>query len=287
MKRLIFPVLALSLLLSGCAIKAAKPQNVIRAYCCDEGGALGRYTAPVQEGQSALEAAVGELNSGEHIPSGSPAMPEGVYITSCRIIRGRAQLHMNDAYMELENVEKTVADYAMVYTLFDFDEVLSVDIFCGSRIVSHGMTALNAELYDAGSEGAAEPVKLFLPGNDQPSLRPCTDYITVKRDESRAYQAAQLLLSRLDDVPDGTRVISAEISSGECSLDLSEELYAKEPDSPAQARLVISAIVNTLAYLPEVDSVTVRVNGLLMTGYGGYATAWPAEFDGKIIDLSD
>lgn len=280
MKRLIILTLALSLLLGGCVYKASKPQNGVRVYTRGENGALECRTVAVADGQSAPDTAIAALNGSADAPG---AFTDGVYITSCNILRGRAQLHMSAAYMDLEGIEKTLTDYAMVYTMTGFDEVLSVDIFCGSRIVGHGLTAHGAVLSDSGGE---EPVKLFLPDEEGLALRPCTEYVAQRQDTDLAAAAAQLLLSSLQGVPDGTRVISVTVDSGACELDLSEELYAKEPDSPAQARLIISAIVNTLAYLPEVSSVTVRVNGLLMTSYGGYATDWPAGYDGKIIDLS-
>ena len=165
MKRLILPLLALSLLLGGCVYKASKPQNGVRVYTRGEGGELECRTVAVADGQSAPDAAIAALNGSDDAPG---AFADGVYIMSYNIHRGRAQLHMSAAYMDLEGIEKTLTDYAMVYTMIGFDEVLSVDIFCGSRIAGYGLTAHGAVLCDSGGE---EPVKLFLPDEEGLALR--------------------------------------------------------------------------------------------------------------------
>ena len=98
---------------------------------------------------------------------------------------------------------------------------------------------------------------------------------------------ARLLLSSLDEVPDAARVLNVTVEDGICTVDMSEEFYATEPESADAARLVMLSIVNTMSLLTGAGGVVVCVNGLELTGYGGYATSWPAVFDWESVDFLD
>lgn len=282
MRKKILPLLLVLLLLTGCLYRGAAGQEYVEVYYLGETGTLTAKQLPLH-GRDRLEMLIEALN-GEPGENGLyRALPNGVDIISCNVERGRAKVQMTKGYTELEGIEKTLTDYAVVCSLVGLDEVMAVDIFSSSHLVEGGLTANDVVMADTEFGDCEMIIKLFLPRPDFTALVSCTEKVTLRAGKSYEETVVRLLLEHLDMVPDAARVLSAAVNSGVCVVNLSEELYATEPEGAAAARLVIAAIVNTLTYLPNVSSVVLRVNSRMMTSYGGYSTQWPAYFDETII----
>ena len=113
-----------------------------------------------------------------------------------------------------------------------------------------------------------------------------TATLTDTGEQSVEELCAGALLEELTALPEGTRLLSISCEEGLCVVNLSEELYATEPESTATARLIIASFVETLLRLPQVEQVRIEVNGAPMTSYGNYSTVWPAMHDESVALFS-
>ena len=282
----------LALVLAGCVLSAVSGGESVYVYRLrPEGGgqgnpALTAETLAPEEGESKLDAVLRGLNARPGDVSLRRAFPEGVTLQRCRVEGGRAICEMSGSYEALQGVEKLLADYALVYTLSRLDEVLCVDIVCGGKVLSSGLTTDGALLSDAGYGGCERILKLLIPDADGQGLTVRTAALTDTGEQSVEELCAGALLEALDVLPEGTRLLSVSCEEGLCVVNLSEELYATEPESAANARLLIASFVETLIRLPQVEQVRIEVNGAPMTSYGSYSTVWPAMHDESVVLFS-
>lgn len=288
-KRAFAAVLAMLLLLSGCILRSTVEEGGVYVYRLrgDSSGS-GNQTlcaehAAVSEGESELDAAIRALNAQPEDTAMERVFPTGVEIEVCRLKNGKASVVMSDSYEELSELDRVLADYAVVYTLVRLDEVTEVDIICSGRVVRSGLRADGAVLADAEYAGCERIIKLFIPSGDGTGLVSRSVVVTENGEGDQAEVTVRELLKALEDVPDTTRLVSASIEGGVCTVNLSEEFYTTEPENVHTARLIIGSFIDTLTFLPSVEQVVIQVSGSPISSYGSYVTVWPAEFDGSLI----
>ena len=284
--------LFLALSLSGCVLSASSGEDHVYVYRLNPDGvgkansALTAEMLSPGEGESRLDAALRGLNDRPADLALRRAFPEGVTLQSCRVEDGRAMCEMSDKYEDLQGAEKRLTDYALVYTLSRLDEVLYVDILCRGEVLSSNLTTDGALLADAGYGGCERILKLLIPDAGGQGLTARSVIVTDTGEQSMEELCAGALLEALTALPEGTRLLSISCEEGLCVVNLSEELYATEPESTATARLLIASFVETLVRLPEVEQVRIEVNGAPMTSYGSYSTVWPAMHDESVVLFS-
>lgn len=291
MKRMLVPaVLAFVLLLSSCGEAALAGDDGRLGICRLAAGKNGLYAyeaIELRDGESLSDAAVRGLNQPPAVVGLESALPGGLKVLGVGISDGRARVELSREYDELSEIEKTVARFAVADTFFGLDEVCYVDVVCSSRVVAYGITPGQAVGSDMLEGGESVRCKLFLPDEENGCLRPVTEEIEPPSDGDLSGALVQRLLERAEGISGGTRLVSSMVSSGVCTVNLSEEFFATEPESKRSAELVIASIVDTLTFLPKINCVIIRVSGVAITGYGGYTASWPAEFDGEIIDFQE
>jgi germination protein M len=283
--RLILPLVFILTLLCACARDSGGNDGTVAVYrlsCEGEGKTLVSEQVALREGETPLEAVVRGLNSEPESPELEKAFPDGAFIEDCYIRNGRAQVHVSEGYGSLTGLERTCADYAMACSMAMLDEVCMADIILGSHVLEYSVRADNVLFGDRLCGATQKICKLFLPDDEMQQLESRTLVISSGAG-TMAEQVASKALEALDAVPDSTRLLSASVENGVCTLELSEEFYATEPASAQRARLVIGAIVDSVCFLADIDSVIILVNGAPITSYGGYATEWPAKFDSSIV----
>ena len=295
MRKLFCALLAaffLALSLAGCPLTPSGGGERVYVYRLNPDGvgqdnpALTAETLLLEEGESKLDAALRGLNARPADLALRRVFPEGVTLRNCQIEGGRAVCEMSDGYSDLQGVEKRLTDYALVYTLSRLDEVLCVDILCRGEVLSSDLTTDGALLADAGYGGCERILKLLVPDADGQGLTACSAVVTDTGEHSVEELCAGALLEALTALPEGTRLLSVTSEEGLCVVNLSEELYATEPESAATARLLIASFVETLIRLPGVEQVRIEVNGAPMTSYGSYSTIWPAMHDESVTLFS-
>ena len=290
-KRALIFMTALLCLLAGCMLRATSSIAEIPVYRLntDSGSADGKLLAAenvaIRENETAVEAAVRALNSDSTGEKLEKAFPEGVRITSWYLEKGTAFLEMSPAYMELEGMERLLADYAAVCTLTDIDNILSVNIICKEKTVERGLTANDILVADAGYTGDATQIKLFVPDFEKGRLVCSSVSFSDDGKTELAERAVRELIAKMPHLPEQTRLLSVRTENGICTVNLSGEFYITEPERALNARLVIYAFVDTLTYLPDIDGIVIKVGGTQISSYGSFLTAWPMSFDSGLIDF--
>lgn len=283
-KRLFLFALMLSLLLSGCVLRAAETgNNELLVYRLDKSGGLVAESIRAVEGESSLQTLSRALNNAPHTEGLKNAFPSGVWIEGCTYNSGHARISMNEGYLALSGLDKTIANQTIACTLLRLDEVLTLDILQDGKAMVQNLTTDRVMLADAQSEGCEHMVKLFLPDFQEPGLFTETAVLNLDGTKEIWELAVQTLMERLDCLPEGTALRAISCTDGVCTLSLSQELYTTEPELAYNARLVIGSFVNTLCYLSEVDQVIICVGDTPLVSYGFFITTWPMSYDHNLL----
>lgn len=279
-RRLLALLLAAAALLSGCVYsRTAGEERSVTVYRLNAdrsagGAALKPEKLVCREGEEPLDLILTGLNARPSDPGLERAFPEEVSLLSLEVDGGLATAEFSAEYLLLEGVEKLLADYALVCTLYSRDEVLRVRLCCAGRTVAEDLSPEDVLLADDGFEACARPVKLFLPDDSGVFLRPVSRGLVPEEGTEPAAELCALLLEELDLFP-ATVLISVKQREGCCYVNLTQDFCAWEPAGPEEAETLLRAFVNTLCALSGTDSVVLQVNGRSLADYGGYVPVWP------------
>jgi len=85
-------------------------------------------------------------------------------------------------------------------------------------------------------------------------------------------------------LPAGTRLLGVAVEKGTAAIDLSQEFVDNHPGGSSSERISVYSIVNTLTELPEIDQVTILVNGKSIETIGGHLdVSGPLVRDGGLL----
>ena len=85
-------------------------------------------------------------------------------------------------------------------------------------------------------------------------------------------------------LPTGTRLLGVAVEKGIAAVDLSQEFVDNHPGGSSAERVSVYSIVNTLTELPEIDQVTILVNGNSIETIGGHLdVSGPLARDGGLL----
>lgn len=285
MKRRLFWLPAVLLLFfSGCIARSvAIPETTVKAYYVNEDAhgicILTAMDVAVEAGENEFDAAIRAVGTEPVSELIHCALPEGVKILGGSIQHGRAKVELNSDYRKLNGMDRILANYAITTTLTRLDEIYAVDILCASRMIGEGLTPEDVVLSDVEYADSERTLKIFLPEDQGSSTLSCHSMIVSSSEKNPHEAVAKAVLSEMKGIPEGTRLLSAKVENGLCTLNLSEEFYTTEPESVLTAKLMIKALCNTMAYFSDVDQVMIAVNGETITNYGKYMMVWPMRFD--------
>lgn len=113
-------------------------------------------------GQLTPEAMVRALLAGPTEESLRSPFPRGVTLNGCAFDQnqpGRLKLSLSERYGELTDIDLTLADYCLVLTLSQLEEVETVEIISGGHAASYRshavLSAAEAVLSDQGEESSS------------------------------------------------------------------------------------------------------------------------------------
>ncbi len=287
-KRMLFVILAVLMLLCACSENGGSQELVIYRLALEPENHNGRMLVPetmsYDKEEGMLSSIVDCLNA-PAVDSGlTRAYPEGVYIQSCTLENGVASVYMSGDYVKLAPYDQTLANYAITYSLFMIDSVVSVDIICKTRLMADNLKPDLAALADVSRESCETIFKIFLPNESQTGLTGKTAIRTESAEETVAEVAVTAVLEEIEHMPENAVLRSLEINeAGRCRIELSSGLYQDMPKDANLSMLTIYSIVNTVCYLDGVEDVVILVNGEELPSYGGYITEWPMVYKGSLI----
>lgn len=84
-------------------------------------------------------------------------------------------------------------------------------------------------------------------------------------------------------LPRGTRILSANVEDGLCTVDLSPDIENRRFYARSAQLLTLTSVVNTLTELDEIDRVELSVEGKLLIRYGAISIPEPLVRDTRFI----
>lgn len=208
-------------------------------------------------------------------------LPNEVIIVSYEIFGTEFELTLSEGYLDLEGMEKTLTDYCLALSLCSISGIESVTILVGDEVVSVGLTANDALLYDTEENPYERQLRLYFVSSDGRYLTSEHRTLFVEGDpELERYVIEELLRGPNDDtltspIPEGTQLISVTSEEGFVTVNLSAEFLTGKADSFLGERLTLLSIVNSLTSLAEIQGVSISVDGEPLTQYGYHALSEP------------
>ena len=165
MKKPLWVLVLLALLLSACGVQqSTEPEGPVLWFCTggeDHGPAL---TAQPYEGEVQPEALLSALLAGPTREGLVSPFPRGVTLRRCAWDEERPGVllvDLSEQYGALADISLSLADYSIVLTLSQAEEVESVEITAGGRRVSYRshqtMSEQEAVLWDELTREKDEP----------------------------------------------------------------------------------------------------------------------------------
>ena len=234
-----------------------------------------RQTEPTDV-TGAAEFVVDQLIAGPAEEGHGPVMPRGARRLNLRVENGLCLLDLSAEFVAEKPATEAgewMTVYALVNSLTELEGIESVQLLCeGSPISYYRYMKLDLPL--RAFEGLVGPVRYGMSEFDADLFVGSwsADYlarIPVRLQQTTAQSQQVLLVQTLLDyqppegfvnlMPAGTRMLSAEVSDGVCTVDLSREFLGDASDTAAQ-RLRVNALTASLCSLSDVDAVVILID---------------------------
>lgn len=294
MRKRLLPLLGAALLLlsacSGGLGESAAPEGAYQVYYVvsdqERCAAAVDYEYYVPEGDIPLVAELmGQLLDGPETLGLESPFPEGVRLLNWSMWENQVRVNLSEQYGGLSGVGLTLADYCIALTLCQVEGVEQVYITVeGEEMAFRRVQQMSADdvlLSGAEEESVHVGVNLWFPRTQWFGLG--VEHRQVTRNEEDTLRGVVLgawlegpeYASLTSYVPEGTRLLGAELEEGICYVDLSAEFLEGEPTDRQRATLLLYSMVNTLGSLDSVEGVQLLVEGQIVSDYGGINTARP------------
>ena len=277
-KKLICVLVVLALCLSGCAGAGSETEEsllaVYRVESSESGLQFVRETVSAADGADELETLTAALMDRRVDGNVYSAFPEGVAIEGIAVEKGVAKVDMSSEYRELKGSRLLLAESALVLSLCAIDEICSVRIYSGGRLMQSDVNEESISWSDGLCCSYERSAKLFLPDMIGRVLRPRTVLISDDGSVCAPERIMRGLLEEMEGM-ESADILKCETVAGVCSIDLSHEFYGAEPAESYTGMLMVYSIVNSLCRVPGVESVSLSVDGYPVKSYGGFRTNWP------------
>lgn len=271
----------LLILLSGCAAaEQAYGENRLEVYYrressdLSDGSAIGKVGFSVNSEDDRLHQALSLLMSDPEREDLFSAFPADVRIESYNLDEaGEISVIFGDGYSDMSPARRTLARCCLVLTLCDLEEVESVSIYEGDLLLETGLTQEILLLESTGESAYQVDIALWYPDAEEDYLVSVRRQLTIGQFKPLAEYAVEELLRGEQEyavrsaLPAGTQLYGVKLSDGLCTVDFSQEFLRRKPQTAAEERLSIYALVNTLTELDDVERVQITVEGERLGSY--------------------
>ena len=288
-KSLILLLIALSVLTSGCAAQtvsnpAAESISVYRVKSADsrtDSELIKADALILNTDESSVLQAVEALSE---IPSNAKflcPLPNGVQILDAEQKDNLVTVYANSDYLDVNGIDKTIMDACITLTMCSVEGVDSVSICVGSDVIEKDLTEENFLLFDNILGSNKAQVRIYFPKTSGKTLG--SEYRTISFDDDNS--AEREILDALFEGPQsndlerafplGTIVMSVYTMDGVCSVSLSGINPEDGAMTPAETKLAVYAVVNSLTSLSGVKSVQILIDGKQLQYLWGFDISHP------------
>ena len=286
-------LLALALILSGCAAAAAtaaqEEKNCQLYYLVRDlerapagGDAIaGEVSALPKESESPTETQAEDLmNALLSGPAGSglqSPFPEGTRLLGVEVRGSHAKVDLSSAYRNLSGIDLTLADYCVTLTLTQISAIRSVSILVRGQELSYrdSQRFRPKDVLLSSTEDVVATVDVTLCAIDpEGQLRTVPRTLDLYEGDTQAEALVTALRQGPWDkdwrsaLPDWFSVQSVWLDDGVCYVNLLASTVPEDADRE-EAGLALQALRDSLSSLDSVREVRILVNGELAQYYAG------------------
>ena len=286
-------LLALALILSGCAAAAAtaaqEEKNCQLYYLVRDlerapagGDAIaGEVSALPKESESPTETQAEDLmNALLSGPAGSglqSPFPEGTRLLGVEVRGSHAKVDLSSAYRNLSGIDLTLADYCVTLTLTQISAIRSVSILVRGQELSYrdSQRFRPKDVLLSSTEDVVATVDVTLYAIDpEGQLSPVDRTLDLYEGDTQAEVLVAALRQGPWDkdwrsaLPDWFSIQSVWLDDGVCYVNLLASTVPEDADRE-EAGLALQALRDSLSSLDSVREVRILVNGELAQYYAG------------------
>ena len=286
-------LLALALILSGCAAAAAtaaqEEKNCQLYYLVRDlerapagGDAIGSEVSTLpKESESPTETQAEDLmNALLSGPAGSglqSPFPEGTRLLGVEVRGSHAKVDLSSAYRNLSGIDLTLADYCVTLTLTQISAIRSVSILVRGQELSYrdSQRFRPKDVLLSSTEDVVATVDVTLYAIDpEGQLSPVDRTLDLYEGDTQAEVLVAALRQGPWDkdwrsaLPDWFSIQSVWLDDGVCYVNLLASTVPEDADRE-EAGLALQALRDSLSSLDSVREVRILVNGELAQYYAG------------------
>ena len=282
MKKLFSLLLLLTILLSSCSSVTQNESSSCKLFYFTDSHNGEFVTVETTLTAETTEEAIKELYSKLCSPENEKhlsAIPKSITLTDSSFKDGTCYLTLSPSYSNLAPASRVSLNFVLVTTMSELPGVEAVSITAnGTESVFKGenfVTETPPVYFDSHS------VNLYFPSTDYREILTVEKTFAPVANKNFEASVAELLLDPPKDTnlispfPKGTTINDARTENGVCILDVSSEFIISTPHDAEKEHAVITAIVDTLTELPNINSVKFLIDGKPGYGFTHYNLAEP------------
>jgi len=267
----------LSAAVSGCAVPSREENyaNPIFFYYCrsdpdysSRTGALASEVRDLGDPNISIADILKQYFSGPRANDLVSPFPAKLSCEDVSIEDGIVTLHLSNEYSSLTGVRLSLASACITMTLSQIDFVKGVQIRTAAGTLSEqaneSFSAANFLLQDDSSVNPEQTVTLFFADKRSGKLKTEKRTITYGSQEDLPELALKALFAGPTQpglsqaIPEGTELVDVSVSSGLCTVVVSETFADCDTDTQT-AELAVHSIVSTLCLLDDIDNVKISI----------------------------
>lgn len=280
MKRLLSLLMTAALLLSvtaACSFGAAEEREDLKLWFASGAEEKGlSLETEIYTGEETVPSLLTALLAGPSIDRELRSLiPEGTRVLGWRLDGDLVWVDLSGEYGRLTGLDLTLADYSIVLTLTQLEQVRRVRITVEGKDRGKQVLSRNDVVLSGAEE---EPVELTAAlcfrrtgGNE---LGEELRVFRLTENQSAPLSVMQALLAGPQQpglealLPEGLEIYSARMEAGVCYADFSAVLLSGIPGTEEEQMLLIRSVVDSLCSLGVVQAVQILVEGEPLTRYG-------------------
>lgn len=289
-------ILPLLLLLGACHLPWQRQEETVRTmdfyYLAAQSGGYGSTNSALEtepwvleDGADTPENILQVYLQGPRQQGTASPFPVGLTGRALSLEHGLLTVEVSEEWSQLTGIGLELARACLVLTMTQVSSVEQVQI-CLPDGREDGVAMEQADylLFDDWQTDVQKTVKLYFSDANGRSLLEETRSCNLETEMLPEFVLQELLNGpeqeeALAVLPEGTNLLSVQIESGVCTVNLSEAFCSNQPKNDTQAWLTVFSVVNSLTELPQVASVQFLCEGKPVTDYGGLDLSEPIRPD--------
>lgn len=219
--------------------------------------------------------------------------PRDTRVIQWELVESALDLQLSEEFAALSGIDLTIACACITRTFIQFSSIRQVRIHCGGTKLGGEdavtMSEQDLMLFDNSLERLSVIMTVYYTDSGKRYLIGQEVSVNLAADDDVISYLFGLLAEAPKDsglvsaLPEDTQLLSAAVTDGLCSVDLSSEFESEGPSSSREQYLSLMCIVNTLTQLEEIDRVEFSTEGSLLTQYRSLSIPDPLTRDDRII----